>query len=178
MSEPESAVRNYLTFLHNGPESEETDRLQTKIQTSDDPVEMLHLAQMVQDLTSGVQQRADFLMHASQWAYDNGIEASAFRALGVSSEVLEVAGFDLEDSHNPPKRRANVRAEVVTDYILRLDEGTEITKTDVQEATGCSRGTATKVCAQLVESKDLAEPTLLAPLAGGIGRALCWTRIG
>lgn len=176
MSDAETAIKSYIRYLHDGPESEETDRLQAKLQTSNDPVEMLHLAQMIQDLESGKQQRADFLMHASTWAYENDIEAPAFRALGVPPDDLIEAGFDLENGHYP--RRRNVRAEEVTDYILRLAEGTEFTKTDIQEATGASRGTVTKVCARLVESKDLSEPTLAEPVSGGIGRALVWIRIG
>jgi hypothetical protein len=95
---PESAVRDYLTFLSD-PDSlidaKEVSRLEGEVAAAKDPIDrLLAMGKLHQAKASdaGTYEKV-FISEGKAWADAEGIPASAFEQMGVSRDVLQAAGI-------------------------------------------------------------------------------------
>src|SRR5688572_15075253 len=95
---PETAVRNYLTFLSD-PDSlidaKEVERLEKAVADADDVLaEAVARAALLKAKKQDpeVYERA-FVEQAKAWADDNGIPGDVFEEMGVRRDVLQAAGL-------------------------------------------------------------------------------------
>lgn len=159
-SEAETAVRSYLDALAAPTtpkrivDKEAVRHLQAQIKATDDVIEQLRLHAALEEERQGrVEPEVDraaleagFVAVAKAWADDEGITATAFRALRVPDEVLTKAGFELPEGA-PPRRPstatraprlalAEVRAAIaelphtwrLSDLAERIDRDTNTTR--------------------------------------------------
>lgn len=178
---PEAAVRLYLMYLQDPSklrDETEIKKLQQAVEGSADPIEKLKaIASLEQaesvDPAPFIQA---FITYAKQWADENDITASAFRQMGVPSEVLVDAGFSPARGRggraaSPStgaarrKRAAAVTADTIRDFVLSRKE--LFTIQDVREGIGGSTATVTKVIKELVRDGTLADQ---GPMTSHTGR--------
>jgi hypothetical protein len=154
-TDPEDAVRTYLTFLAD-PESvvdqDEVSRLRAKVDDARDPIDRLkglaalHKAQSA----DGDTLEQAFVEHAKEWAALQHIPATAFQQLGVPDNVLQQAGIIIVSGRRgrgaakapasaaraSTQRRPMVKADRLEAGILALDEPFSVR--DVSEKVGGS----------------------------------------
>jgi hypothetical protein len=172
----EEAVRNYLIALQH-PErlrdDARIDELSQKLDASDDPLERLQLrTELAQAHAPDLDAlERDFVEHAKQWAEQQRIPASAFRAEGVSPDVLRRAGLDRARGRRRAQpsrpRRPRVSREDVLNAVPRRRQ---FTITDVAASSGASNATARKVVSELVAEGQV-EEVGVAEQHRGPGRA-------
>lgn len=93
---PANAVKAYLTSLTNpNHESEKVKELEQQKATETDPLKVLKLIQAIEDEKNSTKLIEAFVEHAKEWAEAEGIGVKAFAELGVSTEVLRKAEFDV-----------------------------------------------------------------------------------
>ena len=95
---PESAVRRFLAWVENPASAIDQgaiDRAEAAFAAASDPIERLHAAAARERARAAdvAAISGDFVAHARAYAESAGIPFEAFRALGVSPEVLAEAGF-------------------------------------------------------------------------------------
>lgn len=149
----EDAVRRYVTALRD-PEAlvdkDEIDRLQTELNQTGDPVAMLRIRQRLHELHTATPQtyEGDFVEHARAWAEANGVGAEAFRAEGVSDEVLERAGLRPNGhGEGAGSRRSRVSADAVR---RAVPPRARFTLHDIRRKTGASTATIRKTLTTMV----------------------------
>jgi hypothetical protein len=182
---PETAVRNYLTFLSD-PDSlvdqAAIKKLQADVEKAKDPVDKLRAISQLQ-LARGADPtiyRRGFVEHAKEWAGAEGIPTSAFEQLGVPRDVLQEAGLATKGVRGRALkaktkvralRRPSVKAQDLEAGILALDEPFSVK--DVSEKVGGSMLTA-KAAIDRLEAQGKIMPAGERP--GGRGRASkVWT---
>lgn len=151
-SNPETAVRNYLTFLSDPSklvDAGEVAKLQKKVDSAKDPVDKLKAIAAVEraKVTDPATYRDSFIANAKQWAAEEGVPGSAFRSMGVPDDVLRAAGLDgvakrrrgkgRTTTSAPRTRRPGVKVEQLEQGILALSG--EFTIKDVVEQVGGSQ---------------------------------------
>jgi hypothetical protein len=164
---PETAVRNYLTFLSD-PDSlrdpEEVKKLEAEVAGATDVVDQLMARAALRRAMAvdpGVYERA-FIEHGKDWADANDVPAGVFEDMGVRSDVLQAAGFfgrtgrgigrvakkaaPMVGRASTP-RRASVKSDELEAGILRLEEPFSIK--EVTEKVGGSTITVTKAVKEL-----------------------------
>lgn len=97
-TEAEAAVRRYLAYLDDPSSAidhEAVAAAEAAFAAATDPIERLHAAADLEAARSADagSLEDEFVRHARAYGEAEGIPASAFAAVGVSSEVLERAGF-------------------------------------------------------------------------------------
>ena len=167
---PETAVRNYLTFLSD-PDSlrdpEEVRKLEDEVAKATDIVEQLMARAALRKammLDPDTYERA-FIEVAREWADAQGVPGEVFEEMGVRSEVLEAAGFygkrprravgGPRKAAAPPgaPRRASVKSDALEAGILAL--GGPFSVRDVSERVGGSTITVTKAIERLEAQKKI-----------------------
>lgn len=161
-STPETAVRNYLTYLDNPDalrDEAEVSRLEKAVTDAIDLVDQLMARAALRKamaLDPGTYELA-FIEQAKVWADDHDVPAESFVDMGVREDVLEAAGFygkATKRTRGPRKasapsvpRRASVKADALEAGILALDG--QFSVRDVTEKVGGSTITVTKVVKEL-----------------------------
>ena len=97
---PEQAVRRYLAWIDDpssAVDQEAVDAAEAAFAAATDPIAKLHAAAARERAaaadTSAIEH--DFVVHAKAYADAEQIPATAFVALGVGTDVLAQAGFDV-----------------------------------------------------------------------------------
>jgi hypothetical protein len=169
---PETAVRNYLTFLSD-PQSlvdaKEVERLEKAVTDADEV-----LAQVVARAALLKAKRQDpevyeraFIEHAKAWADSNGVSGEVFEEMGVRRDMLQAAGLlagARRSSARTPRRatsaakttaprRASVKSEELEAGIFRLEGPFSVR--DVSEKVGGSTITVTKAIERLEAQKKI-----------------------
>lgn len=108
---PEAAVRRYLGWLADPTsviDQDAVERAEAQLAAATDPIDRLHAAAARERASAADVDRiaADFVGHARSYADGEGIPVEAFRALGVSDEVLGQAGFAVPLTRSGPARSA------------------------------------------------------------------------
>lgn len=157
----EDALRAYLTALKNPSELRDEDRLaelDKAIKEATDPLEELTLRGEFNRLSSvdPSDYEKGFVEHAKAYADDKGINAEAYRSMGVPNEVLKQAGFDV--SVSPGRKRATstgkrVSQDDVREFIGSLSDN--FTINFVSEATGASLATTRAVIKDMLEAGSI-----------------------
>lgn len=155
----ETAVRDYLQALKD-PESLRDDKaiaeLQTRLDDADDPLERVQLHAQLDQV-----QRVDpsayedgFVTHAKAWAVQHGVSAEAFKAEGVSEDVLARAGLASGRRRRPATgaRRRRVSREEVRQA---MRQHKHFTMPQIQHKTGASRETVRAVIKELFEGGEV-----------------------
>jgi len=161
---PETAVRNYLTFLTD-PDSlrspEEVKKLEDEVTKATDIVDQLMARAALRKammLDPDSYEQA-FIEQGKQWADENDVPAGVFEDMGVGSGVLEAAGFygkaQRRGTRGPRKvaapagapRRASVKSDELEAGILGLSGPFSVR--DVSEKVGGSTITVTKAIERL-----------------------------
>ena len=179
---PESAVRLYLTFLSDPSklvDAAEVKKLQKAVDAAKDPVDKLRAIAAVERANSSdpTVYRDGFIANAKQWADAEGVPAAAFRSMGVPADVLAAAGLDAGQKRRRGKsktqvsgatrtRRPSVRADQLEKSILGMSG--EFTTKDVVEQVGGSQLT---VRAAIDRLEALGKIVAAGERAGGRGRA-------
>ena len=181
VSNPEAAVRLYLTYLSDPGalvDQDELARARAAFESEADVIAKLRLAAELDRLQApdpaAVVKR--FVANAKVFADEEGIPAAAFLELGVPADVLAEAGFEV------PARRAAVRpartarasratgaARVTSEQVraAALAMPRHFTLNDVSlKAGGGAPATIRKVVDELVESGRVAK---LGPVPGWSG---------
>ena len=176
--EPEGAVRLYLTWLEDPQQlvdRTKIESLQSQYDTSKDPIERLRLLGQLERarVADAAQLEADFVRLAGTWAAENDVPVSAFRALGVSDDVLAAAGLGIggrgRRTRGRPSGRTR-RAKAVSTETLRawiLQRNGSFTVADVTGAAGGSPMTAKKAVDELIDDGKVER---LGPVADWRGR--------
>lgn len=154
----EDAIRRYLTYINNPDElvdQDQIDKLQQKLEQSDDPVERIKLRNEIERVKQppADELEAEFVRVAKQWSDHNGISAEALKAEGVKPSVLRKAGFQIAGgqrrrSTSASKRSSGRRRATKDDVVQHLagkSSGDQFTLSQVMEATGASRSTVNQV---------------------------------
>lgn len=99
-SSPEDAVRTYLAWVDDPSTAIDADAVaaaDAAFAAATDPIAKLHAAADRERAAQGDEEAlaSRFVAHAKAYADAEGIPVEAFRALGVSDEVLGRAGFDV-----------------------------------------------------------------------------------
>ena len=182
-SNPEAAVRLYLTYLSDPGalvDQDELARARAAYQSEGDVIAKLRLAAELDRLQApdpaAVVKR--FVANAKVFADQEGIPAAAFLELGVPADVLAEAGFEV------PARRSGVARPTSAPRASRATGAPRVTSEQVRAAAlamprhftlndvsakagGGSPATIRKVVDELVESGRVAK---LGPVPGWSGR--------
>ena len=150
-TEPEVAVREYLTFLSD-PSSlvdpELIARLEADVEKAKDPIEKLRSIAALERAQKADPDRYEraFVAQAKQWAATEDVPANAFRELGVPDDVLRAAGIIVVGGRSrsrvgAPKpasstRRPAIKADALEAGILALSDPFSVK--DVSERVGGS----------------------------------------
>jgi hypothetical protein len=150
---PELAVRNYLTFLSDPSKLVDAAKvrgLRKKVDSAKDPVDKLRAIAAVERASKADPDvfRSEFVANAKAWADEEGVPASAFRSMGVPADVLVAAGLETGPRRRRGKgkaqapggvrtRRPSVRADQLEQGILSLSG--EFSTKDVVEQVGGSQ---------------------------------------
>ena len=185
---PELAVRNYLTFLSDPSllvDAGKVKELQKKVDTAKDPIDKLRAIVAV-DLAKAADPdvlRSDFVANAKAWAEAEGVPASAFRSMGVPDDVLRAAGLESgtkrrrgrgkAQSSGTRTRRPSMRADQLEEGILRLSG--EFTTKDVVDQLGGSQLTV-RTALDRLEAQGKVTPA--GERSGGRGRAAKTWKVG
>ena len=172
-SNPEAAVRLYLTYLSDPGalvDQDELARARAAYQSEDDVIAKLRLAAELDRLQApdpaAVVKR--FVANAKVFADQEGIPAAAFLELGVPADVLAEAGFEVPARRSGvarPTGATRVTSEQVRAAALAMPR--HFTLNDVSaKAGGGSPATIRKVVDELVESGRVAK---LGPVPGWSG---------
>jgi hypothetical protein len=163
-------VRDYLLYLRD-PEALRDDsrikELEQAVAKTDDVLEQLRLqAELVKAQSAdGSQYEDGFVTHAAAYAEQHKIPVDAFRAMGVSDDVLRRAGL-LQQRQTKRSTRSRVTIEEVRKSVPRG----KFTIPDLVAASGASQATVRKVVAEQLEAgglEDLGDD----PKHSGVGRA-------
>jgi len=181
-SNPESAVRLYLTFLSDPSklvDAAEVKKLQKAVDAAKDPVDKLLAIAAVERAKSSdpTVYRDGFIAKAKHWADAEGVPAAAFRSMGVPGDVLAAAGLDggakrrrgkrkVQTSGTTRTQRPSVRAEQLEDGILGMPG--EFTTKDVVDQVGGSQLTVRAAIDRLEAQGKI---RYAGERAGGRGRA-------
>ena len=110
----EDGIRSYLDSLGTSDkpvvDREAVKSLKAQIRSEDDKLNQLKLIMALQEEEAGrvpdrSGERAVFVAEAKAWADAEGVDASAFQAMGVPDEDLREAGFEVTDSGGSSGRR-------------------------------------------------------------------------
>lgn len=156
------AVRAYLEYLRDPRGAVDHDRvrdLERRRAEVDDVLERLRLEQEIVKAGQVDEDslRNAFVIHASDYAEAHGIGAEAFRAMGVTDDVLQTAGLLRERRAASGGGGSRRRSRVTQDDVLAALPDGEFTYTDVVEATGASRQTVVKAIEQAIVDGRVAE---------------------
>jgi hypothetical protein len=178
-SAQESAVRTYLTALHDPStlrDDQQVGALQQRLESAQDAVERIKIRQELHELqTPSIDRFEDaFVTHAKAWAESHGIDADAFAAEGVAPAVLRRAGFRVgrggatgNRSGGAKRTRTRVTTEEVRNAVP--PKGTFTIKA-LQERSGASPAVVRKVVADLLAEGRLSDEGV-DERHGGPGRA-------
>lgn len=168
MSQPDESIRLYLMFLEDPAklrDEVEIKKLQGNVEKAKDPIDRLLAIAALERAQNvdGAEYRDGFIRDAKAWADEHSVTASAFVQMGVPTDDLAAAGFEVRGGRrgagaagsSARSRSRRVSAETIRDAILSTSE--PFTLADVQERTGASLGTVRKVVAGLVESGELGD---------------------
>lgn len=166
----EDAIRRYLTYINNPDElvdQDQIDKLQQKLDHSDDPVERIKLRNEIERTKQppSDELEAEFVRVAKQWSEQHGISAEALKAEGVKPTVLRKAGFQIAGGGrrrgtSASKRtsgRRRVTKEDVAKHLEAKPSGSQFTLNQVMEATGASRSTVNQVIASMTEEGKISK---------------------
>jgi hypothetical protein len=162
-SNPEEAVRRYLLHLEDPSKLVDEDKVaaaQAAVEQATDPLARLKaladLEHARQPDTSDVER--DFVAQAKAYADSESIPVSAFREMGVPTEVLARAGFAVRATRRatgttatgaPRQRAPRVSLDTIKAAAVRLPK--QFTLNDLAEkAGGGSQGTLRKALDDLV----------------------------
>jgi len=175
---PEAAVRLYLMYLEDPAKLVDAARVRTAEDAVAKAMDPLDRLKALADLTHARQAdeeqvTRDFVEHAKGYAERESIPVSAFQEMGVPSEVLAQAGFDVRArrgsgrSRGAGGRRApRVPLEQVKAAVLQMPK--RFTLAEVAEkAGGGSPVTVRKAVEDLVAEKKVDK---LGPLQNYKGR--------
>jgi response regulator of citrate/malate metabolism len=117
MDDNERGVRRYLAYLADKIAPIDADHLATlgkELQTANDPIVRLHILSEIERTKRPDQAslEADFVANAYEWAQENNIVASAFRAMGVRNDLLRRAGFETVSKTNLAKSKVAIGSKV------------------------------------------------------------------
>lgn len=106
---PESAVRSYLLYLDDPSkliDQRAVDKAEAAVAKANEPIARLRaLADLEHAREADVDQLRDaFVSHAKAYADEQSIPASAFREMGVPSDVLDEAGLGTGRGPKPGNR--------------------------------------------------------------------------
>jgi DNA-binding transcriptional ArsR family regulator len=180
---PELAVRNYLTFLSDPSQLVDAalvQDLQNNVDAARDPIDKLRAIAAVERAKAADPDafRAEFIANAKQCAQTEGVPAAAFRTMGVPADVLAAAGLDAgprrrrggkakaQPSSGTRTRRPSVKADQLDEGILGM--AGEFTIKDVVDRIGGSQLT---VRAALDRLEAQGKVTATGQRSGGRGRA-------
>jgi len=165
---PESAVRLYLQYLADPTsvvDAAAVKKAKGAVDKATDPIARLKAIGALQraQTTDETVYRNDFVRYARSWATEEGIPASAFRELGVPTDVLAEAGLDGQPKGRkrskagtaPRSRRPPVRTEQLEAGILALTE--PFTVGEVADRIGGSPMTIKVVLDRLVAQGKVTE---------------------
>jgi hypothetical protein len=112
---PESAVRRYLAWIDDPSSAVDEDavaRAEAQFAAASDPIDRLHAAAARERARAADVDAiaADFVTHARAYAEAEGIPVAAYRALGVTDDVLAEAGFAVPSSRGRRGPAAGRRA--------------------------------------------------------------------
>ena len=158
----EKAVRDYLSYLddpRNLADTDELKKLQERLDATTDRMERVEIRTQMERCYAPdeTQLREQFVIHAKQWADDNGISPEALRLEGVPKEVLAEAGFevDTKPTKKSKQRKANTaskpkRSRTGVDQLKQwMQARTEpFTIATAMSETGASRVTVNKAIEQ------------------------------
>ena len=164
MTDAETAIRNYLLYLDNPAQlidAEEINRLQTEIDAATDPLDKLRTLsklQRAQQSDEHALQEA-FCAHAKAWADANDVTAASLATLGVSTDLLRRAGFDLPHAADQPAKSRNAKTrqnsgQTVTTGQIKAEVAkrtTPFTLADIAERAGGSPMTIRKAVNELID---------------------------
>jgi hypothetical protein len=181
---PELAVRNYLTFLSDPSQlvdPADIERLQKEVDSASDPLAKLRAYAALEraQATDENSFRIEFIKYAKQWAADEGVPAAAFRSMGVPDDILKAAGLDggtkrrrgrqpktAKADATPRTRRPSMRAEQLEQGILGMSG--EFTSKDVVDQIGGSQLTVRTTIDRLEAQGKV---SAAGERSGGRGRA-------
>ena len=162
MANPEEAVRRYLLHLEDPTKLVDEDKVavaQAAVEQAKDPLERLkalaRLEHARQPDTKDIER--DFVANAKAYADSESIPLSAFREMGVPTDVLARAGFPVRAGRpagttatGAPRQRApRVSLDVIKAAAVRLPR--QFTLNDLAEkAGGGSQGTLRRAVDDLV----------------------------
>lgn len=156
----ESAVRSYLQALKD-PDSLRDDKavneLERKLNRTSDPLERVKLRGQLdraRRIDPAVYEEG-FVAHAKQWAEEHGVTAEAFKAEGVSDEVLARAGLD---GGRRRSRAASSRSRTRVsrdDVRATIRQHRSFTLPQIKEKTGASRETVRAVIKELTDAGEV-----------------------
>jgi len=165
---PEEAVRSYLQFVDDPAsivDAAAVKKAQSAVDKATDPIDRLRALGVLGRVQSndGSAYRSDFVRYARSWAEEEGIPASAFRALGVPNNVLAEAGLDgapkgrrqSKAGTAPRSRRPPVKTETLEAAIVNQAE--PFTVKDIETSVGGSPMTIKTVLDRLVAHGKVAE---------------------
>jgi hypothetical protein len=132
---PEAAVRAYLQFIEDPAsivDAAAVKKAQSALEKASDPIDRLKAIGALEraQATDETVYRTDFVRFAGAWATEEGIPGSAFRQLGVPTDVLAEAGLDGQPKGRrrskagttPRSRRPPMKTEQIETGILALPE--------------------------------------------------------
>jgi len=176
---PEVAVRLYLTYLDDPSklfDAAAVKKAEASVEKAKDPIDRLKALALLEraQATDESAYKLDFIKLAKSWADEERIPASAFREMGVPTDVLAAAGLDGAPKGRqrsragtaPRSRRPAVKTEQIEASILALTE--PFTVREVSDRIGGSAVTIKTTLDRLVAQDKVAD---VGERPGGRGRA-------
>ncbi|MEZ5246697.1 MAG: hypothetical protein R2707_16485 [Acidimicrobiales bacterium] len=166
MSETESAIRNYLTYLRDPESLRDEDEIvklreqvESAVSSGDAIAEWKARTELKRaEEVDGTAFRDAFIDHAKQYVDEQDLDPSVLGDMGVPAADLKSAGLvSMGRSTTAPGDRQRRSRVTIEDVKAAVPSTGNFTSRDLEDKTGASYGTIRKALAELVRDKVITD---------------------